>query len=126
MAISELELNVAIVETNTKFLYAIVNKTPFLSAYDENNQEFGVFSTSDIIDKIQPLWKENPQEWMVWRPQGASNAVFIERTTVKALENLASKFLLQPRWHPETKVPNIASFGTYDIKHQHLLEPLHA
>ena len=123
--ISDLELNTAIIKTNTRFVYPIVNCTPRVAILDSKMQEIGVFSTSEI-DKTEPRWKDDPDGWMVWKPEGASNPVFIERATVKALENLASKFLLQTRWHPETAFPNIASFGAYDIKHQQLLQPWHA
>jgi len=123
--VSDLELNTAIVKTNTRFVYPIVNQTPRVSITDSNLQEIGVFSTSKI-DETAPRWKDDPDAWTVWKPDGASNAVFIERDTVKALESLASQFLLQTRWHPETEVANIASFGAYDIKHRQLLQPWHA
>lgn len=123
--ISELELEIALVENGVTNAYLIVNETPRVCVVDANLRQVGVFSTS-VVDREAPRWKENPDAWMFWQPNGVSNPIYIERTSVEAVERLISTFLCQTRWHPETQFPNIASFCVYPLKHSQLLQPLHA
>lgn len=125
MSISELELEVALVENGTKNSYLIVNETPRVCVINNKGEEIGVYS-SQIEDRENPRWEKEPEKWTFWQPEKASHPIYIERNILQSLHELMSVFICQAVWHPETQFPNISSFCVYPIKHHELLKTLHA